>query len=126
MTQKTGEWLKQAVYDVDTAEYMIVGGRHFYAVFMCHLAVEKALKGCYHKKLGKVPPKVHNLVYLLNEMAIRPPETIGKFVVRLNEANIATRYPESLEKVKAAYTEEATREILSKTKEVLQWINELL
>ncbi|MBI5016329.1 MAG: HEPN domain-containing protein [Deltaproteobacteria bacterium] len=126
MTDKTREWLKQAVYDAETAEYMIAGGRYFYAVFMCHLAVEKALKGCYYEKLGRVPPKVHNLVYLLNEMAIRPPGEIGRFIVRLNEANIATRHPESLEKVKAAYTGEAAREILSKAKEVLRWISDLL
>lgn len=122
MTGKTTEWMKQAAYDLETAEFMFTGGRHFYAVFMCHLAVEKALKACYHEKLGRVPPKVHNLIYLLSEMALRPPDDVGRFMVRLNETSIATRYPENLEKVQAAYTEEATKEILSQTKEALQWI----
>jgi len=84
------------------------GGRYFYAVFLCHLAVEKALKGCYYERLGKVPPKVHNLVYLLTEMEMRPLSDVGRFMVRLNEANITTRYPKSLEKVTAAYTEDAS------------------
>ena len=30
---------------MDTATYMHEGGRHIYAVFMCHLSIEKALKG---------------------------------------------------------------------------------
>ena len=47
MTDKTTEWMKQAAYDLETAEFMFAGARYFYAVFMCHLAVEKALKGCY-------------------------------------------------------------------------------
>lgn len=28
-----------------------------YTVFMCHLSLEKALKGLYAEKLGKEPPK---------------------------------------------------------------------
>ena len=43
--------MKQADYDMDTAVYMHTGSRHMYAVFMCHLAIEKALKGLYYEKL---------------------------------------------------------------------------
>jgi len=43
------EWLKQAEYDLETAEYLFSGGRYLYSVFMCHLAIEKALKGLYEK-----------------------------------------------------------------------------
>ena len=44
MSNKHEEWLKQADYDMDTAELMFSGGRYFYAVFMCHLSIEKALE----------------------------------------------------------------------------------
>ncbi len=126
MDEKTKEWLAQAEFDIETAEYMFQGGRHFYAVFMCHLALEKALKGAYHKKLLEAPPKVHNLVFLINRIGARPPEELGKFIVKLNEANIATRYPESLEKLHEAYTKSITRDIISNTKEALAWIRQLL
>ncbi len=66
MERQTEEWLKQADYDMDTADYMYKGGRYIYAVFMCHLSVEKALKGLYFEQLRKIPPKSHNPVYLLN------------------------------------------------------------
>ena len=39
MDKRSREWLKQADYDIDTAEFMFVGGKFFYAVFMCHLSV---------------------------------------------------------------------------------------
>jgi hypothetical protein len=29
-------------------------------------------------------------------MGIKPPEPIGRFIVRLNEASVATRYPEEI------------------------------
>jgi len=44
----TDEWIKQSDYDLDTAEFMLEGGRYFYSVFMCHLAIEKMLKGIYN------------------------------------------------------------------------------
>lgn len=101
---------------------MFKGGRYFYAVFMCHLSIEKALKGLYYERIKKVPPKTHSLVYFLNKIEIKPPEETGKFIIKLGEANIATRYPENLDQLKKEYTEEVVKDILSRSKEVLQWI----
>jgi len=36
MAQQPEEWLRQADYDMDTADYMFRGGRYMYTVFMCH------------------------------------------------------------------------------------------
>jgi HEPN domain-containing protein len=122
MERRTEEWLRQSDYDMDTAEYMHRGGRQIYAVFMCHLAVEKALKGLYHEKRHEIPPKSHNLIYLLNEIGIKPPQEPGKIIVKLNEASIPTRYPENLAKLQQHYTEFVVSDILVKGKELLLWI----
>lgn len=90
--------MKQSDYDMVTAQYMFEGGRYFYAVFMAHLSIEKALKGLYHNELGDIPPKVHNLIYLLNKIGVKPPEHIAKFLIKLNEASIITRYPDDLKR----------------------------
>ena len=91
-------------------------------MFMCHLSVEKVLKGLYHQVFDRVPPKVHNLVYLLTELALKPPEKLGKFIVRLNEANIATRYPDSLDTLQTVYTSEVAADTIARTREVHRWI----
>ena len=109
---------------MDTAEFMHRGGRTFYAVFMCHLALEKALKGLYQQKLKHIPPKTHNLVYLLECLNLKPDEKTGTFIIKLNEANIATRYPEDLANLQKNYTASITAEILSNTKETLKWIKQ--
>ena len=126
MEKQTEEWLKQADYDMDTADYMYKGGRYIYAVFMCHLSVEKALKGLYFEKLRKIPPKSHNLVYLLNEIGIKPPENPGMFIVKLGEASIPTRYPENLARLQQTYSENVVKSILFNGREVIQWIKEQL
>jgi len=104
---------------MDTAEYLFQGGRYLYAVFMCHLAVEKVLKGLYFERLRETPPRSHSLVYLLNAFGIVPPETPGKFIIRLSEASIPTRYPEDLAKVQQVCTEGMVKDILAGGKEAI-------
>ena len=43
-------------------------------------------------------------------------------IVRLNEANITTRYPDDIDRLKSDYTEEITGKILTEAKEILEWI----
>jgi HEPN domain-containing protein len=107
---------------MDTAEFMFNGRKFFYTVFMCHLSVEKAMKGLYQSRLKETPPKTHNLVYLLKKVDIKPTEAIGRFIIRLNEANVVTRYPEDIDKLQREFTEAVVKDILVKSKEVLQWI----
>lgn len=121
MKNKFQEWFRQADYDMDTADAMFASGRYFYAVFMCHLSLEKALKGLIAKRLDELPPKTHNLLYLLNMLALQPPSDLERFIARLNTASVATRYPDDLAKMQAAYTENVTKELIMKSKEVLEW-----
>jgi len=122
MDKRSGEWLKQADYDIGTAEFMFNGRKFFYTVFMCHLSVEKAMKGLYRSKLKETLPKTHNLVYLLKKVDIKPTEAMGRFIIRLNEASVITRYPEDIDKLQREYTQVVVKDILVKSKEVLQWI----
>ncbi len=89
---------------------------------MCHLAIEKSLKGLYYERLRQFPPKSHSLVYLLAEIGVKPPEEHGRFIVKLSEASIPTRYPEDLARIQQNYTETIVREILARGKKVATWI----
>jgi HEPN domain-containing protein len=93
---------------------------------MCHLSIEKALKGLYRKTLSREPPRVHNLIYLLKEIGFKPPEAIGRFIVKLNEASVATRYPEEIKKLQKNFTQKTVKDILSKGMETLVWIKKQL
>jgi HEPN domain-containing protein len=122
MDKRVLEWLKQADYDFDTAELMRTGGRHFYAVFMCHLAIEKALKALYQQNLQETPPKTHNLIYLLERTGLRPDQDKAGIIARLNEASVTTRYPDDIDRLQGNYTQEIAMRILVQTREILEWI----
>ena len=125
MVMDAKEWLRQADYDFQTAEYMFNGGRYAYTVFMVHLSIEKALKGIYQKKFNEIPPRTHSLIYFVNKMETKPPENIGKFLVKLDQASVATRYPEDLAKLQSIYTQVIVKEMLSQTKEALEWVKKM-
>jgi len=116
------EWLKQADYDLDTADYMFEGGRYFYTVFMCHLSIEKALKGFYQKRLNEMPPKTHNLLYLIEKIRLELPDNLYDFVFMLNRVSVPTRYPHDLGRMLKDYSKEKTKGILKKSKELLRWL----
>ena len=120
------EWFIQASYDLDTADVIFETGRYMYTVFMCHLSIEKALKGLYTKKLEEIPPKTHSLIYLAEKIGIQMPENLYDFVFSLNRVSVPTRYPDDLKRILKDYNEDITKEILTKSKDVLEWLKERL
>lgn len=118
------EWLRQAKYDYDTAKAMFNAGRYIYTVFMCHLTIEKALKGLYAKNLQKNPPKTHDLNYLCKIIDLNPPDELQKFVDNLNDLSVPTRYPDEIGKLVKEYSKSKTTTILKLTKRLLSWLKE--
>jgi HEPN domain-containing protein len=55
MTPDSGEWFRQAKYDLGTAESLVSAGRYPPVIFFCHLALEKALKALYVEKFKDNP-----------------------------------------------------------------------
>lgn len=118
------EWFLQSDYDLGTAEDMFRSGRYIYCIFMCHLSLEKVLKGLLIKKTGEFPIKTHSLVYFSEKIGISANEKQYKFLYTLDKISVPTRYPESLSKLIAVFTKEKTEDILNTTKEVQQWIKQ--
>ncbi|MEN6360954.1 MAG: HEPN domain-containing protein [Smithella sp.] len=126
MSKKPEEWFKQAAYDFKTAEIMLENKRFIYAVFMCHLSIEKALKGLYQSSLNELPPKVHNLIYLVEKIGLTPPDTFHNAIFELNRVSIPTRYPDDLTRMNKIYKKKNTTEMIDSSREVLKWLKSQL
>jgi len=122
VAKEPDEWFKQADYDIQTAQVMLDAGRHFYAVFMAHLSIEKALKGLYLDRLAELPPKTHSLLFLSEKAQLDLPDDLSEHAFILNRASVLTRYPEELATLEDEFPEPKTREILEKSKEMLTWL----
>jgi HEPN domain-containing protein len=89
---------------------------------MCHLFLEKALKGVLLKKTGEYPTKSHSLMYFVEKLDLKMSESYYEFLFMLNKISIPTRYPDELRKLSASYSKERTESLLNQTKEVQLWI----
>jgi HEPN domain-containing protein len=99
---------------------MLNSERYIYVIFMSHLSLEKILKAIVTETTQKIPPKSHNLIYLLKLGNIKLPPESFDFIAKINNASIVTRYPEDLSKILEAYPKSATEEYFCKTKEILE------
>jgi len=103
---------------------MLQSGRNVYCIFMCHLSLEKALKGLFIKRLNEFPPKLHDLIYFVNRTSLSPEKTDLNFLMWLNRMGIITRYPEDLRNMIALFTQEQTSNVYEQTKTIQQWIKQ--
>jgi len=103
---------------------MLKSGRTVYCIFMCHLSLEKALKGLLIKNTAEFPSKSHSLIYFVDKFNLNLSDSQYEFLFMLNKISVPTRYPDDLKKLFAAYTKEIAESILIQTKEVQLWINQ--
>lgn len=95
MPNRAGDWLKQALRDLEQAEDSRRAGRHEWACFAAHQAGEKAVKGL-HLHLGQ-EAWGHVVAQLLRELPESVPlraDLIDKGRV-LDNFYVPTRYPNS-------------------------------
>ena len=128
MDSKIRYWLDLSEYDLETASAMLTSGRYLYVGFMCHQSIEKVFKACYIKFQTESPPFTHSLTLLADK---------GKFYHLLSEEqqlfldlleplNIEARYPSHKERLMKSLTETKCLEIIQKTKDLQQWISQML
>lgn len=97
-----------------------------YTIFICHLSIEKALKGLFAQQFKKDPPKIHNLNYFCDKLKITINDDFQNFIDTLNTLSVPTRYPDTLERLLKDYKKEKTKKILEQTGKLLIWLKQQL
>ena len=115
-------WKTHAQYDLDTADSLFESKRSPYALFMCHLAIEKSLKAIIVRKTAEHAPYTHNLVHLgaTTELAFSPEQKT--LIGELNEFNLEARYPDWKENFYTIATHAYTEKYLRATRELFVWL----
>lgn len=114
------KFLKEgALSDYETAALLIASGRTLHGLFFCHLSIEKALKSHVAKQTREIPPKTHNLRYLLDRSELMLVENAEDFLGVLMKYQLEGRYPDYNVKIPSKDT---AKQYLEKTKELLEWL----
>ena len=128
MTDKVQYWKEISDYDFDTAEAMLNSKRYLYVGFMCHQTIEKILKAYFNSINPDPAPFTHSLSYLAKKSNIYDlfSEDQKDFIDLLEPLNIESRYPSHKEKLLQSLSETRCLEILTKTKQLQEWIKQKL
>jgi len=122
MRKDTENFITSSEYDFQTATAMFESGRYIYVVFMCHISIEKRLKAIVSEATQNIPPKTHNLIYLIKLGEVNLPPDLFDFVAKLNNASIITRYPEDFQKLLEVFPQDIAKEYLITTQKVIEWL----
>lgn len=86
-------WRTGSVEDLAAAEALAV--RHpRHALFLAHLALEKVLKAHVTRTTGDVPPRIHDLLRLVDLAGLSVSSEQRTFLARFQQYCLAGRYPD--------------------------------
>jgi HEPN domain-containing protein len=120
-------WMNTAHNDWVTVEAMFVAGRYLHCLFWAHLTLEKLAKALWVRTHQEnIPPKVHNIAWLLEESDLGLGDDMMAFLNKFNDFQLSGRYPDYTNNIYKRCTKEFTSDLLDKVKEVRQCLIEML
>ncbi len=116
-------WLAQSNDDWEAAELLFAGKKYLHSLFFAHLSLEKVCKAHWiNSSEINIPPKTHNLIFLLSQTALEISDNQKEFLIEFNRFQIEGRYPELISKLRQTCTPPFTRNKLNEAKELHLWL----
>lgn len=120
-------WIDSAEKDWEVLLWLIKGRKYVYALFFGHLYLEKLCKALWVKKnKEKYPPKIHNLVRILQKANVELPEKDMEFMDLMNQFQIEGRYPDYIKNIAKEATKKITEEYSKRIKTIGECLKEKL
>ena len=125
--QHINHWVDTAQKDWIAVESMFNTRNYLHCLFWAHLVLEKLAKALWIKTHQEnIPPKVHNIIWLLEESNIDFGEDMMRFLEKFNSFQLSARYPEYMSDMYNLCTKDYTIERLEKIKEVRQCLLKMM
>ncbi|MCF6352483.1 MAG: HEPN domain-containing protein [Cyclobacteriaceae bacterium] len=120
-------WIEQADDDWVAVDILFNGKKYLQALFFAHLVIEKICKALWIKdNKENVPPRTHNLIFLLSSTKTDLTDNKSEFLLSLNRFQLEGRYPDYLTKMHNICNKQFAKSILDTTKELRLWLLERL
>jgi HEPN domain-containing protein len=77
-------WINQSNDDWESTELLFTGKKYLHALFFAHLSLEKVCKAHWiNSNESSIPPKTHNLIFLLSQTTIELTDDQKEFLLEL-------------------------------------------
>ena len=95
LEKQIGYWKTGGEEDWEAANRLLDAGMNRHGLFFAHLSLEKLIKGLVVKQTLEVPPKIHNLIRLLDlaQLQAEAAPPIVNALAKMNEFQMEGRYP---------------------------------
>ena len=123
MKEITKKWIEFVDKDLLLAKRNI-DSKDFCELIAFHLqqALEKVLKAYIYEKTNKEPPRIHNLIGLVNLSGMELKNEEKDLLDDLNFVYTESRYPQSIDELRDFLDKIDLRELYNKTERLIQWI----
>jgi len=112
-------WVGTAEKDWVSVDVLFKGKQYLQCLFWAHLTLEKLAKAVWVKNhTENIPPKIHDLILLLERSNVNLGEENMKFLHNYNAFQLSSRYPDYLNKIYKVCTKQFTEIQLDKVKEI--------
>jgi HEPN domain-containing protein len=116
--QHVDYWVDAADKDWIAVDWLLKGKQRLQALFWAHLVLEKIAKAHWVKNHeDNIPPKVHNIAWLLEESGVDLGMELMEFLRKFNDFQLSARYPDYANNIYSICTEEFTSGEIKKVKE---------
>lgn len=119
-------WLKSAKEDFKIAEDLVRMKHYQWALFLCHIAIEKVLKANYIRILDQYPPPIHKLVKLAQDCKLTLTDGQINDLREMTTFHIEARYDVIKDKLYKKATKEFTLKYFEITKKLLNYFISLI
>ena len=115
-------WKTIAEHDWQTARSLWRSKRYDGCLFFCHLVCEKFLKAVVVKVTRQDAPRIHDLIRLCVLAGLKLSEDQQQFLSKINNFNIATRYPVDLKDFYKLANKEYSYPFYQFTERFIKWV----
>jgi HEPN domain-containing protein len=116
-------WITQAEDDWQTVYILFEKKKYLQSLFFMHLAIEKIAKAFWIRDNDtNIPPKTHNLVYLISQTKVELSEDDKEFLLNINRFQIEGRYPDYVSQLYKICDDTFTSQTIASTEKLKTWL----
>ena len=109
-------WIQSSEKDGQRIVLLIKGKDFVFALYSAHLVLEKLCKAVWVKEnKGNHPPRVHNLMWILQETNVSLNEEENSFLRTMNDFQLEGRYPDYTFKIYKICNKSFTEKLLKES-----------
>lgn len=116
-------WKSGSEEDFAAAQSLFEKGHLRHSLFFAHLSIEKMLKAHVTRQTKEIPPRIHNLIRLVEIAGLKLEPKVEEILREYNIFQLEGRYPDTQQ---VSVDKDIAHNEMLRAKEILTWLKKML